>query len=123
VRLDALITLLSRLPPDGVVSNGFDWPMSYRGVYKDLAFSPKPHARVGDMLGHARYALGNVFDGYKGGRFIMDASTECWIAQWGRTVDAPISPSDAQEWERETNVTAPPDGADGARATDSEAAR
>ena len=103
MKLKSLIDLLSKLPPDAVVSNGFGEPMSYRGYYDQLAFEPKDHARIGDMLAHAKSALGATFTGYKGGEFVMHECTECWIAEYGCTVEYPIHPLEARAWVEESN--------------------
>ena len=83
--LSDLIKCLESLDPDSVVPIGFGEPMSYRGYYEDLAFKPAVNARIGDMLTHARSALGATFQGYKGGDFTMEDYTDCWIAEYGET--------------------------------------
>lgn len=57
---------------------------SYRGYYSDLAFEPTDRdVTVGDLLDRAKTALGDTFEGYKGGDFVMDASTPLWTAPYG----------------------------------------
>lgn len=57
---------------------------SYRGYYCDLAFEPTPTpGTVADLLAEATAALGNTFEGYKGGDFVMDANTPLWVSEWG----------------------------------------
>ena len=107
MKLMYLIDFLSKLPQDAVVTNGFCEPMSYRGYYDQLAFEPKERARIGDMLAHAKSALGQIFIGYKGGEFVMDEWTECWIAEYGHTVDHPIHPLETRKWAEESNISTP----------------
>lgn len=85
ITLDDIIGFLETLNQDAVVPFGFGEPMSYRGFYDQLAFEPVEDARIGDMLIHARNALDKTFTGYKGGDNTMDGSTECWIAEYGRS--------------------------------------
>src|SRR5690606_4249490 len=56
---------------------------SYRGYYEELAFEPAQDMTVAQMLAAARRALGNTYEGYKGGHFTMGAGTPCWLATWG----------------------------------------
>lgn len=81
--LKDLISWLEKQNPDHVVPHGFANPHSYRGDYYDLAFEPKENARLGDMLTEAKAALGQTFDGYKGGEFTMGEYTNCWISEYG----------------------------------------
>lgn len=58
--------------------------MSYRGYYCDLAFEPvSGAATVGDVLATARGAMGQIFEGYKGGDFPMHANTILWLSPYG----------------------------------------
>lgn len=70
---------------DVSVPLGFGNAHSYRGYYADLAFEPKRYVTVGSMLREARAALGQTFQGYKGGDFKMGACTDCWLAKYGET--------------------------------------
>jgi hypothetical protein len=60
--------------------------MSYRGYYDHLSFDwverGNDHS-VARILVEAKSAMGKVFTGYKGGEFLMDASTPVWAAQYG----------------------------------------
>jgi hypothetical protein len=84
--LGEVIRVLSEYPADKVVEMGFGEPMSYRGYYDNLAFEPVVRTTVGDMLAHARSAVGQVFTGYKGGRYRMTERTPVWVAPYGETV-------------------------------------
>ena len=57
---------------------------SYRGYYEDLAFEPLEGERsVEEILVQCRAAMGQVFEGYKGGNFVMGALTPIWLAHYG----------------------------------------
>lgn len=86
--LKDLIEWLEKQNPDAVVPHGFGEPMSFRGYYEDVAFEPLENARLGDMLEHARDALGKTFTGYKGGEYTMKDYTDCWIASYGSSYQA-----------------------------------
>ena len=85
VTLGDLIEHLRRLPPGMVVERGFGRPHSYRGYYEDVAFAPEANVTVGQMLKCAEEALGQTFEGWKGGEFTMKAHTDCWFAERGST--------------------------------------
>ncbi len=88
--LDELIAELEKLPPDLVV-DGFNHAHSYRGYYDQLAFEPACGVTIKSMLDECRYAEGRTFTGYKGGEFLMDGLTDCWLAEWGK-LGHPIYP-------------------------------
>ncbi len=81
--LGELITELEKVNPDLRVVRGFGPASSYRGYYDHVAFAPAPNTLVGDMLRDARFALGNIFSGWKGGEFNMTAYTPVWLANRG----------------------------------------
>lgn len=83
IHLNTLIEELEKLPSNGEVPFGFGKPDSYRGYYCELAFEPLENAIIGDMLDHARDALGKTFTGYKGGEYEMGEFTKCYIAEYG----------------------------------------
>lgn len=56
---------------------------SYRGYYSDLAFETGAPCMVDSVLKHAKKALDTIFEGYKGGDFLMDADTPLWRSEWG----------------------------------------
>lgn len=80
-----LISYLEKLDPKHVVENGFGAPDSYRGYYDDVAFAPEENTTVGEMLKHAKAAIGPTFTGYKGGEYVYDKNTDAWLAQYGLT--------------------------------------
>lgn len=57
---------------------------SFRGFYEDLAIvCTSDPCTVQDLLDRLEGALGGVFQGYKGGDFLMDERTPLWQAQYG----------------------------------------
>jgi len=83
--LKELIEFLEERNPDIVCPLGFSNPDSYRGSYDQLAFAPTENVTVGEMLVDAKSALGTMYYGYKGGEYVMDEYTECWLAKYGYT--------------------------------------
>lgn len=67
--------------------------ISYRGYYEDLAIRPQagPPKTVADVLSEARAAMGKVFEGYKGGDYVMGERTAMWVADYGDCGDALVS--------------------------------
>lgn len=81
--LGKMIAALEAMPPDTFI-DGIGTPHSYRGYYSDLAFESLPNkTRVVDALAMCRGAMGQVFEGYKGGDFVMGALTPLWVADYG----------------------------------------
>ena len=82
--LGKLIAVLESLPTDTPVANLFDFD-SYRGYYEDLALSLGEGTRqAGELLTDCRECMGEVFCGYKGGEYMMGATTPLWVADYGR---------------------------------------
>ena len=81
--LHELIEELEKHDPAKKVKRGFDGPHSYRGYYDELAFEPTGETTVGAMLKAARSALGETYQGWKGGDFKMDEWTPCHLAYVG----------------------------------------
>lgn len=96
--LKDLIEWLEKQSPDAVVPHGFGEPMSYRGYYDELAFEPVESTTFGEMLTHARNALGATFTGYKGGDYKMGEYTPCWIAEYGTSTGDKIGPTILNLW-------------------------
>lgn len=78
-----LIKQLEEYNPDTVVPSGFGAPHSYRGDYYSVAFEPVEVTTIGEMLEHAKSALGATFTGCKGGEYAMDRYSDCGIAAYG----------------------------------------
>ena len=96
--LEDLIKWLEQQNPDSTVPHGFGKPDSYRGYYDEVAFAPKENVTFGEMLGHARDALGTTFTGYKGGEYTMHEYTDCWIAEYGTSEGDKIGPTLKAMW-------------------------
>jgi hypothetical protein len=80
MELGDLIEALAAEDPAKVCPYGFAEPHSWRGDYADLAFSPARNVTVGSMLAHARSAVGSTYHGWKGGEYLMDVDSDCYLA-------------------------------------------
>lgn len=81
--LGRLIEILESFEPDKQVAN-IGEAHSYRGYYSDLAFEKGDGTRPAkDLLQECKNAMGQVFQGYKGGDYVMGALTPLWIANYG----------------------------------------
>ncbi len=96
-RLGMLIEWLESQDGEMVVKDGFSSPHSDRGSYDELAFTPKAEAKIADMLAHARSALGETFEGWKGGEFTMNEHTPVYIGEFGNCGE-PITPTHFKYW-------------------------
>lgn len=80
--LSAMIERLRSLPDDAKV------PMadahSYRSYYSDLCFEPSAPVPASELLAECEAAMGQCFQGYKGGDYYMHAGVPCWVAYEGR---------------------------------------
>ncbi len=82
--LGELIAALEAMPDGAVVS--LKDAHSYRGYYCDLAFEPSDGMRPAvDLLAECKSAMGKVFEGYKGGDYVMGETTPIWLAEYGCT--------------------------------------
>jgi len=81
--LGKFIELLAAMPADFLI-DGLGEPDSYRGYYSDLAFGREPEkVTAGALLAMCRAAMGQVYQGYKGGDYMMGANTPLWVAHYG----------------------------------------
>ena len=82
--LGGLIEALEALPPRVPVL-AIEEPHSYRGYYSDLAFElgEDPMLRE-EAIDMCRSAMGKVFEGYKGGDYLMGENTPLWLANYGQ---------------------------------------
>lgn len=81
--LGKLIKQLETMPADSIVES-IGSPHSYRGYYSDLAFERVSGVvTIKDLLASCKSAMGQVFEGYKGGDYVMGALTPVWIASYG----------------------------------------
>lgn len=83
--LSGLIAFLEARDPSIVVPVGFHHPHSYRGDYFCLAFEPVESVTVGSMLACAKSALGQTYEGYKGGEYTMREYTDVYLSEYGTT--------------------------------------
>lgn len=98
MNLKELIEWLEQQNSAAVVPHGFGEPMSYRGYYDELAFEPVEETTFGEMLRYAKSAHGAYFTGYKGGEYLMDDYTPCWIAHYGSGGGDKIGPTMCALW-------------------------
>lgn len=57
---------------------------SYRGYYCDLAFEPTTQVKEArQLLSECRAAMGKIFEGWKGGDYVMGENTPLWVAGYG----------------------------------------
>lgn len=70
---------------DGGYVGAIERPHSYRGYYSDLAFECIPDGvmEIDDALAMCRSCVGEIYTGYKGGKYMMDLDTPVWIAEYG----------------------------------------
>jgi hypothetical protein len=81
--LGKLIAALQEMPPGAEVAN-LNSAHSYRGYYNDLAFEQDDGTRPAvDLLVECVAAMGEVFNGYKGGDYVMGSLTPVWVARYG----------------------------------------
>lgn len=83
MRLGKLIAWLEQQDQTSTVKDGFGSPHSDRGDYSELGFSPEAETTFGEMLKHAKSAMGATFTGWKGGEFEMHEYTPCHIGEYG----------------------------------------
>lgn len=86
---------------------------SWRGNYADLAigFSEPTGASgnrmtVSQVLQMFKEAVGKTYEGYKGGKFIMDLNTEVWVDNYGRFTETGLKDIVESEY-TVTFITAP----------------
>jgi hypothetical protein len=93
IELGELITLLKHRPHDDQVVFDFGGfiprdAASYRGYYEQLAIGYDENweqpMTVADLLVLLRGTIGATFSGYKGGDYVMSASTPVWASKWGQ---------------------------------------
>lgn len=83
--LGKLIAALEAMPSDAEVAN-LNSAHSYRGYYSDLAFERDAGTRpAAELLAECKAAMGQVFEGYKGGDYVMGALTPLWISTYGHS--------------------------------------
>ena len=74
-----------------VFDDGVWWPVdldSWRGSYRELALSyanDEDKWSVACVLSILKAAVGETFEGYKGGDFLMGKNTPIWVADYGNS--------------------------------------
>ncbi|MFT9381111.1 hypothetical protein [Gluconobacter sp. P5B12] len=83
--LSELIDFLEKQDQSKVIASGWGEGSahSYRGYYECIAFTPKVNVTIAEMLAEANSAIGQTFEGYKGGNFVMGPHTDCYLAEYG----------------------------------------
>lgn len=104
--LGELVDWLASKDPDMVVKDGLGEPHSDRGDYCGLSFEPVYETTIGDMLDNARFAIGKVFEGWKGGDFKMDEGSYVFIGEYGECGE-PITKMHFKYWELCANLSSP----------------
>ena len=79
--LGKLINTLECIEHSAVVN--LSRPHSYRGYYSDLAVEVTPGTTVRELLEQCRAAMGDVFEGWKGGEYVMHKNTPVWVSPMG----------------------------------------
>lgn len=83
--LGKMIERLEAMPPETTIE-GIEAPHSYRGYYCDLAFERGENRIAASVaLALCKGAMGEVFEGYKGGDFQMGRNTPLWLSNYGTT--------------------------------------
>lgn len=85
--LGDFIKALEASDPEWVVPVGIAEPHSWRGDYMELAFQPAPPMTIGEALAVARSAMGQTYQGYKGGDFEMNEWTPVHLSFYGSSAD------------------------------------
>lgn len=89
-----LIKTLEGFHREHEVLYGFGAADSWRGSYEQCAFKPVKNTTVGEMLKHAKAAIGPEFYGYKGGTYTFGEHTMCHVAKHGDyREDSEMSPA------------------------------
>lgn len=79
-------------------------PHSYRGSFDELAFSVKPGTMtVGELRELLEGVLGQSFEGWKGGQYVMGHATPIHVADVGET-GKPLGLR-VSEYDRATGIT------------------
>lgn len=83
MNLKDLRFFLEEQPRDKICKYGFNNPHSYRGYYDEVAFEPASDVSIQSMLDCVDDALTEEFEGWKGGIYEYDLSTNVHIAYKG----------------------------------------
>lgn len=91
--LGEIIEALRSADQSHIAPIGMGYPMSWRGVYSELAFAPAKNISVAEMLKNAESAMGKTFTGYKGGEYTMGEWTDCYLDSYGSASGDKIGPA------------------------------
>lgn len=89
--LGQAIAMCEAADQDKVLPFGITHPHSYRGFYEDVAFERTEPQTVREFVAVLRSALGQSYEGWKGGHYTMDEHSDAWFATEGSTSDSPFS--------------------------------
>lgn len=78
---DANKNVWADVPGRGVQVSGI--VDSYRGYYEQLAIEPGEEATAGELADALSNAIGEEFQGYKGGDYTMSRNTPVWVSGYG----------------------------------------
>lgn len=79
---------------------------SYRGYYCDMAFNPSQDKKtVGELLQQCRAALGEIYEGYKGGDYRMEDDTPLWLSDYGEASGIALMGAVHRPKEKELMIT------------------
>ena len=85
--LGGMIEALEVMPKDTKI-RGLGPLASYRGYYCDLSFGYSAETETASaLLERCKDAMGKIFEGYKGGDFVMGALTPLWLSDYGSCGD------------------------------------
>ena len=96
--------------PDAVIRHAFDpdTAHSWRGDYFKLSFDPAENVRLADMVAALFDAIGETYDGYKGGEYTMHETTAVYMDEWGTCSGNAIGSHLVEYWieevERQTSA-------------------
>jgi hypothetical protein len=83
VTLGHMIKTLGELEGSQVLPFTFGNPHSNRGWYEKLGLEMQGEGTVQDLVQILENCVGEAFEGYKGGHYGMDVSTEACVSQYG----------------------------------------
>ena len=79
MELQEYISILENYPREKRLKVGLGHPHSWRGYYPDLSFEPVEDVTIGEMIDCAKACIGKSFLAWKGGRYIMNETTEIHV--------------------------------------------
>lgn len=89
ITLGSFIKLLESADPEKVIFRSLGNLHSFRGHPTQLAISAQSTSTVQEMLNEARAAVGEEFNGYKDGEYLMELHTKIHFAFYGSSDEHP----------------------------------